>query len=158
MADIEQLKQRIKDAVAASQEERRELEASLNTKRADLNTLQSQIETWVKELDLDQSNIQYTAREHVLEKFSETYRLELNDQVIDLGACKIHVRPEDGFLDTGRTLLFATSDEDDVKEIIESDGEHYISDLQFGHKRHLSQYDTLTEEIFYKLLYAWLKL
>lgn len=158
MADIEQLKHRIKEAVAASQEERREYEASLSAKSSELHALQTNIEDWIKALELEKANIHYSAVEHTAEKFNETYRLELNDQIIDLGACKVMVRPEENYLDTERTLLFSTSDEDDVKEIIESEGRYYFSDLQFGHKRHLSQYDIFTEEEFYKLIYGWVRL
>ena len=53
--------------------------------------------------------------------------------------------------------MFASSDEDDIKEIIESEGEYYFADLQFGQKRDLSKYEPLTEETFYKLLYGWLR-
>ncbi|WIX32280.1 hypothetical protein QO259_15940 [Salinicola sp. JS01] len=101
--------------------------------------------------------IHYAETTQTLTRFEETYQLTLHEQTICMGACKLHLKPEEQYLSGHRVLLYASTDEDDIKEVVEAEGAYRYSDLQYGQRRDLSQYDTLSEETFYRLLYGWLK-
>ncbi|MEG3116979.1 hypothetical protein R3F72_17860 [Salinicola sp. 4072] len=157
MVDITQLKHHINEEIRNCQQRLADFEQELDTYKEQLRVLQSHIEGWVAALEIDGVKIHYDDTAHTLEKFDETFQITLQEQTVSFGSCKLHVEPEEQYLHGNRILLFASSDEDDIKEIIESEGEYYFTDLQFGQKRDLSKYVPLTEETFYKLLYAWLR-
>ncbi len=157
MVDITQLKHHINEEIRNCQQRLADFEQELGTYKEQLRVLQSHIEGWVAALEIDGVKIHYDDSAHTLEKFDETFQITLQEQTVSFGSCKLHVEPEEQYLHGNRILLFASSDEDDIKEIIESEGEYYFTDLQFGQKRDLSKYEPLTEETFYKLLYAWLR-
>ncbi|OLO05075.1 MULTISPECIES: hypothetical protein [Salinicola] len=157
MVDIAQLQSYIKDEILNCQQQLTDFKQELNTCKEQLRVLQSNIEGWIAALEMEGIDVRYEDTSHTLEKFDETFELTLRELTISLGSCKLHVEPEEQYLHGNRVLLFASSDEDDIKEIIESEGEYYFTDLQFGQKRDLSKYVPLNEETFYKLLYAWLR-
>jgi len=157
MVDIVQLKSHIKDEIRNCQQRLADFEQELDTCKEQLHGLQNNIEGWVAALETDNVDVHYADTTHTLEKFGETFQLTLRELTLAFGCCKLHVQPEEQYLHGNRILLFASSDEDDIKEIIESEGEYYFTDLQFGQKRDLSKYEPLTEEAFYRLLYGWLR-
>lgn len=157
MVEIAQLKEYIREEVHSCQKRLADFNQSLHAGEASLRELQSRVEAWVKDLDLDDIEIHHTEVHHTLEKYDETFEITLQVLTITLGSCKLHVEPEEQYLHGNRILLYASSDEDDIKEIIESEGKYHFTDLQFGQKRDLSKYAELDETAFYKLLYAWLR-
>ncbi|WP_110656508.1 hypothetical protein [Salinicola halimionae] len=157
MIEIAQLKEHIKDEVLLCQERLANFKQALKAGEANLRALQSHIEEWVNALDIDDIEIHHAEANHTLEKYDETFEITLQVLTITFGSCKLHVEPEEQYLHGNRILMYASSDEDDIKEIIESEGKYYFTDLQFGQKRDLSKYTELDETVFYKLLYAWLR-
>ncbi|NRB54421.1 MAG: hypothetical protein HRU39_00360 [Salinicola sp.] len=157
MVDIEQLKNHIKDEVRACQQRLTSFEQELETRKEDLRLLQANIEGWVDSLGLEGIDSRYDEITHTLEKFDQTFELTLQELTLSFGSCKLHVAPEEQYLHGSRILLYSSSDEDDIKEVIESEGEFYFTELQFGQKRDLSRYHQLTDTAFYKLLYRWLR-
>lgn len=157
MADIAQMKEHIREEIRSCQQRLKAFEQALNARQTHLNELQSRIEKWISALEIDDIDVHHGETTHTLEKFDETFKISLQTLVVSFGSCKLHVEPEEQYLDGDRILLFASSDEDDIKEVIESDGEYHFGDLQFGQKRDLSSYTPLNEINFYKLLYSWLR-
>ncbi|KFF48373.1 hypothetical protein GY26_14190 [Gammaproteobacteria bacterium MFB021] len=157
MADIEQLRAGIQQAVADSQQRRIEFEQGLEDLRLRLEALQQCVAQWIESLALEGVEIHYAETTQTLTRFEETYQLTLHEQTVSMGACKLHLKPEEQYLSGHRVLLYASTDEDDIKEVVEAEGAYRYSDLQYGQRRDLSQYDTLSEEAFYRLLYGWLK-
>ncbi|WP_251977570.1 hypothetical protein [Salinicola avicenniae] len=157
MADIEQLKERIRDAVQASQQQRLDFERGLEARRQQLIEVQTAVVGWLEALNLDSIETQTVESTHSLSCYGEEFHRTLPELVVSLGTCKLYLRPEEQYLSGHRMLLFASSAEEDAKEIIRSEEGYHYSDLQFGQKRHLSQYAPFTAEAFYKLLYAWLR-
>jgi hypothetical protein len=157
MVEIGQLKEYIREEVRSCQERLADFKQALHAGEANLRELQGRVEAWVKDLDLDDIEIHRGEAHHSLEKYDETFEITLQVLTITFGSCKLHVEPEEQYLHGNRILLYASSDEDDIKEIIESEGKYYFTDLQFGQKRDLSKYTELDETVFYKLLYAWLR-
>lgn len=157
MVDIEQLKSHIRDEVGACQQRLTEFRQQLESRKQDLCLLQRNIEEWVDALGLEDIDRRYDEQAHTLEKFDETFELTLQKLTLSFGSCKLHVAPEEQYLHGSRVLLYSSADEDDIKEIIKSEGEYYFTELQFGQKRDLSRYDQLTDVSFYKLLYRWLR-
>jgi len=157
MVEIAQLKAYIKDEVQLCQERLAHFRQALNAGEVSLRALQSRIEEWVNALDIDDIEIHHAEARHTLEKYDETFEITLQVLTMTFGSCKLHVEPEEQYLHSNRILLYASSDEDDIKEVVESEGKYYFTDLQFGQKRDLSKYTELDEMAFYKLLYAWLR-
>ncbi|GHB33142.1 hypothetical protein [Salinicola rhizosphaerae] len=157
MADIEQLKARIREEVEASRQRQTEFTQQLIRQRDRLTTLLEQIIDWVDALDIDQLEITRRSLTQTVERFGEPHSITLSTLEISFGACKLHVKPEEQYLTGHRTLMYSTADEEDVKEILHAEENYYYADLQFGQKRHLSQYSPLIAENFYKLLFAWLR-
>lgn len=157
MVDITQIKDHIREEIHSCQQRMKEFKQELEASKQRLIELQRQIERWVAELEIEDIVIQHGETTHTLEKFDETFEVSLQTLVVSFGSCKLHVEPEEQYLNGDRILLFASSDEDDIKEVIASEGEYHFNELQFGQKRDLSSYTPLTEINFYKLLYGWLK-
>lgn len=157
MVDIAQLKDHIREEARACQQQLADFKHELDMRQERLSALQRQIEAWVDELQIDGVDSRYTDNVHTLEKFDETFEVTLHTLILSFGSCKVHAGPEEQYLNGHRVLLFASSDEDDIKEIVESEGEFRFADLQFGQKRDRSKYDLFDETAFYKLLYSWLR-